>query len=710
MKATTVFVIMLAAGATCAAPVRLDVKTGESLVAVRDKIRAMSAEKKAHGVEIVIADGEYVLLDGMELAAADSGASAVAPVVWRAENSGKARISASPRIPSSSFAKVEDPALLARLPEEARDKVYAADVSAFCPSRVPSMDDAFSGAPRPPAVFMNGSLVPMASYPNGNGWLSFKKRVDRGTPIPGKKERFIGGAFVCEDPRLGRWDFSKGVWLKGYFTHDWYIWSAKVASYGAENGTNAVVRFGDDTPIPYGIMSGTWGPKARRFRAFNLFEELDKPGEWWLDRERKVLYVVPPDGTMSDAVDVRLAFLDKPIVRGKDLSGVHFEGLEFSCNYAQFVEFDDARNVKFVDCRFVGTAGKAIDISGTSNVVSRCEVAQCGSSGISMSGGDRKMLTPCGSVVEGCRIHDFGILQRTYAGGVGIGGCGVVMRGCEIFNAPHAAVLYTGNEHLLESNDVHHVVMETGDAGAFYTGRDWTTQGNVLRYNFIHDIGKGTTERESENAMVSGTNAMGFYFDDCDCGDEAYGNVFLNCPRGILIGGGREHPVRNNVFINCNLGLSIDCRAIRSKSWNTPGGSWHLEGKAQKLDYANGVWAERYPRLANIMNDNPREPLYNPIEGNVFIDCRETINIREVFKLSDNGTAPGLLSRMAAIRDNTVIYTKGEDMVPRKELDPRIAGGFRVLGVCRAKTDKRIPGSSRLHGKGMENDEEKQIR
>ena len=44
---------------------------------------------------------------------------------------------------------------------------------------------------------------------------------------------------------------------------------------------------------------------------------------------------------------------------------------------------------------------------------------------------------------------------------------------------------------LLESNDIHHVLLETGDAGAFYTGRDWTTQGNVLRGNFVHDIGGG---------------------------------------------------------------------------------------------------------------------------------------------------------------------------------------------------------------------------
>ena len=115
----------------------------------------------------------------------------------------------------------------------------------------------------------------------------------------------------------------------------------------------------------------------------------------------------------------------------------------------------------------------------------------------------------------------------------------------------------------------------------------------------IVHCGAGTTVKECEDDAVSGTNAMGIYFDDCDCGDEVYGNVFLNCPRGILIGGGRDHPVRSNVFINCRMGMSIDCRGISWKcKWNVAGTSSDLEGKAKKFGYKSGVWAARYPGLA----------------------------------------------------------------------------------------------------------------
>ena len=207
--------------------------------------------------------------------------------------------------------------------------------------------------------------------------------------------------------------------------------------------------------------------------------------------------------------------------------------------------------------------------------MSGCEVRECGTSGVLLGGGDRKTLTPACSTVDSCRIHDFGILRRTYAGGVHLEGCGLAVRGCEIFNAPHTAVFFSCNDSVLESNDVHHVLLETGDAGAFYTGRDWTTQGNVLRYNFVHDLGTGTTAREGEDAAVSGTNAMGMYFDDCDCG------------------------------------------AI--------------------------------------------------------------IDVREMFRYNDNGTVPGIFSRMAPMRDNTVIYTKDAKALAHQKFDPRIADGFRVI-------------------------------
>ena len=671
--------VAFAAGAH---PARVDVKAGESLLAVRDRVRALPAKEKADGVEVVLAEGEYLLEDALELTAEDGGASPSAPVVWKSEKPGAAKMMGSRRIPASMFKKVEDAAILSRIPAEGRGKVYAADVSALFPGGIAPLPDSFGGVPPPPFVFMGGDLGTMACWPNGGAWESFSNSVDIGTCEDGKPRSYTGGAFVFDDPRARRWDFGKGVWLNGYFTHDWYNCSVRAVSCGAENGTNGVMRLRGSTR--YGVMAGTWGRVERRFRAFNLIEELDDEGEWYLDRERKVLYVVPPGGAIGEDADIRLAFSEKPLVDGRGARNMRFEGIGFCCAYGGFARLVEVEDIEFAGCVFSGSIRDGVVVErGRRAKFDGCEIVHCGSGGVLfLECGPRKSLESSGSSVENCRIHDYAVLKRTYACAVELKEvCGFALRGNEIWDAPHMAVRYESNDTLIESNDVHHVLLETGDAGAFYSGRDWTTQGNAVRYNFIHDLGKGTTAREGEDAAVSGTNVMGIYFDDCDCGDEVYGNVFLNVPRGIMIGGGRDHPIRDNLFINCTLGLSMDCRGRRWKSYSEPGpdGRLMLESKALKLDYTNAVWAARYPRLADIMNDYPLEPLYNPIEGNTFIDCGRILNVREVLKFNDDGTAPGIFSRIAPIRDNTVIYTKGGGAAKADELDPRIAPGFRVL-------------------------------
>ena len=642
----------LSVASVCAAPVRIAVEAGESLAAVRNRVRALPEEARQRGVDVVFASGDYrVPAKGLELDERDGGASGGAIVKWRAERPGSVRFIGAERIPLSAFARVDDPAVLARLPEEARGVVLVADVSKIAEGEIPELADTTTGRHKPPVLFMDHGFGTLARWPNA-GYATFAKKVD-------------DRAFVFGDSRVRRWNFASGVWLDGYWTHDWSSASVRAACWGEENGTENVMRLA--AAVPYGVMGrGTWGMAERRFYAFNMIEELDAPGEWWLDRKGKRLYVVPKEG----AKEVFLALSDHPMVHARRIRNFAFGGIVFEYGYGGGVRLEGAEKFALVDCAVKNVAGRGVWADGNMVRIRDCEIANCGLGGISLSGGDRRTLSGSGNLVERCRIHDFGILQRTYEPGVRVDGVGATVRCNEIFDAPHSAVIYGGNEHLFESNDVHHVVMETGDAGAFYTGRDWTTQGNVLRYNRIHDIGAGTTARKGKDAAVSGTNAMGFYFDDCDCGDAVCSNEFRNVSRGIMIGGGRDHPVVGNVFSNCTIGLSIDCRGMTWKNWNVSGGSWDLEGKARKLDYTRGVWAERYPRLADIMNDHPREPLYNPVVSNVFIDCTGEL-------LSLDKAATPILPRMAPIKDNLVIYTKGEG-ARRARIDGRIADGFRV--------------------------------
>ena len=589
------------------------------------------------------------------------------PVVWRAAPGAKVRFVGGVRVPVSAFSPVTDPAVLAKLPPEGRGKALVADVSALIPGQIAPLKNAYADAPEPPLLYVNGKTMPFARWPNA-GWTTFTNAVVTGTAPRGSTEieqrkwKPVPGVFVYDEPRAARWDFSKGVMLNGYWTHDWDNESRRAVAREA-TPSNHVIRFA--APGRYGTAVGTWGLKYRRFYAFDLLEELDAPGEWHLDRERKLLYLVPPSGRFAPDDEIFLALLKDPLVDCR-ASEIRFEGIEFACGAGTAVSVR-ADGVTFARCRFAACGGTGLALSGNRLVAKDCKFADLGGCGVNLNGGDRAKLVKSGNMIENCEIRDFGVFRRTYAGAVNMEGCGHVIRGCRLHEAPHLAILYGGNEHLIESNEIFRVLRETNDAGAVYTGRDWTTMGNVLRYNFVHELG--------DPSSVGENGVMGFYFDDCDCGDEVYGNVFWKVPRGIMVGGGREHPIRNNVFAECNLGYSIDNRGMTWKNWNMPGTSWHLQARAERLRYREEPWRSRYPLLAKIMEDDPQEPKYDPVENNLFLDCRK------VCALPGND-AKGLkaLSNLV-MRANLVVNTVGTNAATKGQLDARAAvrAGFRTL-------------------------------
>ncbi len=70
-----------------------------------------------------------------------------------------------------------------------------------------------------------------------------------------------------------------------------------------------------------------------------------------------------------------------------------------------------------------------------------------------------------------------------------IGGVGVKIVNNEINSGPHNAIqLGLGNNHEVYFNEIYDVCQQTSDVGAFYQGRDWTSRGTYISYNYFHDI------------------------------------------------------------------------------------------------------------------------------------------------------------------------------------------------------------------------------
>lgn len=622
----------------------------QSLGQARDALRVA---RRAGGVAagkptvVYLNPGEYRLESTFELTAEDSG-TAEAPVIYRAQQPGTVRIQGGVTLPSAAFGLVTDAAVLSRLVPEVRGKVMACDLAKQGLRPFLPFKPAFRGAPSGPWLYCNGRPMVLARWPNQEdprgGWAEFTKAVDTGLPQPDAADpglrRAHPGSFQFDDLRPSRWKIEDGVWLLGYWTHDW---SDEVLRIGAYDREKKVITLA--APHNYGIAAGTWGASKRRFFAMNLLEELDAPGEWYLDRERHHLYFYPP--APMEGANITLATLTEPMLRLRGAKHIQLIGLAFDGSHGDGLVLQNCEAIEIAGCRIANLAGGGISVDGKDNVIRSCDLYQLGRGGISLNGGDRQSLTPARNLAVNNHIHHYGLFQRTYAPGIGAEGCGQIARNNCIHDAPHNAVLYGGNEHLFEGNEVYRVVMETGDAGAFYTGRDWTSQGNILRNNYIHDLGSGDAGH---------VNTMGVYLDDCDSGDTLEGNIFYRAGRAIMIGGGRDNIIVGNLVVDCPIGLHLDSRGMTWKQWNDPAdASWHLEAKAQRLQYTRPPWSERYPKLARIMQEDPQQPLGNTIEDNVFVDCTKEL-------CSFDGNVRKLLDRLT-IADNLAVNLKGASNV-----------------------------------------------
>jgi len=429
-------------------------------------------------------------------------------------------------------------------------------------------------------LYFNGRPMTLARWPN-RGWA----HIGAATPEKSKEQ------FAYDGDRPSRWLKASDVWVHGYWMWDWAESYNRVASIDA--GTH-VIR----TEAPHGV----YGYKAgQRWRALNLLEELDEPGEWYLDRAAGVLYFWPPAPIAR--AEVTVSMLDQPLVVLDGASRVEFHDITFVYTRGDAIVMHGGTNNLVSHCTLADIGVRAVTIEGGSqNGVEDSEIRYTGEGGILLEGGDRPTLTAAGHFAVRNHIHDFGRWVRTYTPAVQLRGVGNRVVGNTLDHAPHTAVLLNGNEHLIEHNDIHTVAMETGDVGGFYLGRDWTERGNTVRANYFHNLGHGDV------------NAV--YLDDCASGTIVDGNIIHRASRAIMIGGGRDNRILNNKIIDCDMGVKFDARGLGWASFWFDGRDNTLFDRLKAMPFQTEPWRSRYPQLLTVSNDEPAKAKGNSAIGN----------------------------------------------------------------------------------------------
>lgn len=559
-------------------------------------------------------------------------------------------------MPLDAFAPVTDEAVLARLPEAARRRVRVANLRAARFEDYGQFPDRFRGGVPVLEVYCDGERMELARWPNAPDWAVIARIVDRGS-TGGKDEPPRPGTFRYADPRHARWADAPDAYLHGYWCYDWFDEAIRIGSIDPEAGTVTLAA-----PHAYGIGRAR---SARRYYAFNLLEELDAPGEYYLDRDRGLLYFWPPRRAKGPAY---LTVLAEPAIVVNGASDLRFEGLTIEHVRQGGIEIRDSVRVAVAGCTVRHTGTYGISISGGSDCrVDTCDIYDTGAGGILLAGGDRRTLEPARHRATNNHIRRFARRQRTYAAGIHLAGVGHRVDQNLIHDAPHSAILASANDCLIEYNEVHDVCLETDDCGAFYKGRNPAWQGNVLRFNFWHHIG---------TPLGHGNNAI--YFDDGDVGETVFGNVFYRAGRNsggsmgaIFTHGGHANTFENNLFIDCD-------RAIGHSRWNDERWRDYFDPDkhplmrtrlVEEVDITQPPYPERYPSLRDFFNSHQR-PRLNTARNNVAVRCASFLSGEEYHVAEDNlelAEDPGFVNPRRLdfqLRPNSIVYEKLPDFKP----------------------------------------------
>jgi len=493
---------------------------------------------------------------------------------------------------------------------------------------------------------LNGEVQKLAGWPNGE-YTGLIKPIDSNEYGKRTKSGIANGcSFKVNYDRPSQWSKPEQAWLSGTIGPNYEFDYYPVSRFDSKEKRVYLSR---------GALEKYYTEPYYRFE--NVPEELDEPGEYYIDRQSGMLYFYPPEDAPKDSVltiTMSTPTLDvsrkapNSMFRIENSKNIVFENLIFKGGRGSAITGKNNSNIKFINCEInsFGENGIRFDAS-TDITISDCKIHDVGQDGILfVSCGNYQTLSPSNIVVSNNDIYNFARLERSYKTGIDFGyRCvGATAANNHIHNGPHAGMIFYGVNNDIYGNEFDNLVTEFSDMDALYCNNSnypWE-RGNKIHNNYFHDIGKSSMNGRHQ------INVRAIRTDNRGCGLNIYENLFYNIGDGgngngnngigAITAEGTRNRIFNNLFVDCNEAYfnTLQYKEIETADdgtlypdtiinssgvevANTINGAKVADLKKQMENYLP-VYGKQFPELYNYFYEHPNMSKTNEFKNNMIIN------------------------------------------------------------------------------------------
>lgn len=493
---------------------------------------------------------------------------------------------------------------------------------------------------------LNGEVQKLAGWPNGE-YTGLIKPTDSNEYGKRTKSGIANGcSFQVNYDRPSQWSKPEQAWLSGTIGPNYEFDYYPVSRFDSEEKRVYLSR---------GALEKYYTEPYYRFE--NVPEELDEPGEYYIDRQSGMLYFYPPEDAPKDSVltiTMSTPTLDvsgkapNSMFRIENSKNIVFENLIFKGGRGSAITGKNNSNIQFINCEINSFGENGIRFDASTDIkISDCKIHDVGQDGILfVSCGNYKTLSPSNIVVSNNDIYNFARLERSYKTGIDFGyRCvGATAANNHIHNGPHAGMIFYGVNNDIYGNEFDNLVTEFSDMDALYCNNSnypWE-RGNKIHNNYFHDIGKSSMNGRHQ------INVRAIRTDNRGCGLNIYENLFYNIGNGgngngnngigAITAEGTRNRIFNNLFVDCNEayfntlqykeienaddGTLYPDTVINSSGVevaNTINGAKVADLKKQMENYLP-VYGKQFPELYNYFYEHPNMSKTNEFKNNMIIN------------------------------------------------------------------------------------------